>query len=210
MLVWKAWERWSCPSLLYRWTHMWYLNSVQFSRSVVSNSLQPHGLQHARHPCLENSSPPPGAHLILCCPLLPSSIFPSIRVFSNESVLRSVGLNIEFQLQHQSFQWIVRTDFLWVGSPCCPRDSEESSPTPQFKSINSSALSFLYSPTLTSRCWYKGTLRVKCSEREAWASLLNLHSNASLHSDTWAVQESCLTDLRLCPTFMIGAHRCVL
>ena len=94
MLVWKAWERWSCPSLLYRWTHMWYLNSVQFSRSVVSNSLQPHGLQHARHPCLENSSPPPGAHLFLCCPLLPSSIFPSIRVFSNESVLRSVGLNI--------------------------------------------------------------------------------------------------------------------
>ena len=37
-----------------------------------------------------------------------------------------------------------------VGSPCSPRDSQESSPTPQFKSINSSALSFLYSPTLTS------------------------------------------------------------
>ena len=37
-----------------------------------------------------------------------------------------------------------------VGSPCCPRDSQESSPTPQFKSINSSALSFLYSPTLAS------------------------------------------------------------
>ena len=37
-----------------------------------------------------------------------------------------------------------------VGSPCCPRDSQESSPTPQFKTINSSALSFLYSPTLTS------------------------------------------------------------
>ena len=37
-----------------------------------------------------------------------------------------------------------------VGSPCSPRDSQESSPTPQFKSINSSALSFLYGPTLTS------------------------------------------------------------
>ena len=37
-----------------------------------------------------------------------------------------------------------------VGSPCSPRDSQESSPTPQFKSINSSALSFLHSPTLTS------------------------------------------------------------
>ena len=51
MLVWKAWERWSCPSLMYRWTHMWFLSSVQFSRSVMSNSLRPHGLQHARPPC---------------------------------------------------------------------------------------------------------------------------------------------------------------
>ena len=60
---------------------------------------------------------------------------------------------LEFQLQHQSFQWIFRTDFLQdglVGSPYCPRDSQESSPTPQFKSINSSVLSFLYGPTLTS------------------------------------------------------------
>ena len=56
---------------------------------------------------------------------------------------------LEFQLQHQSFQWIFRIDFLLdgqVGSSCCPRDSQESSPTRQFKSINSSALSFL-SPT---------------------------------------------------------------
>ena len=37
-----------------------------------------------------------------------------------------------------------------VGSPCCPRDSQESCPTPQFKNINSLVLSFLYSPTLTS------------------------------------------------------------
>ena len=54
---------------------------------------------------------------------------------------------LEFQLQHQSFQWIFRTDFLQdglVGSPCCPRDSQESSPTPQFKSISSLVLSFLY------------------------------------------------------------------
>ena len=56
----------------------------------------------------------------------------------------------EVQRQHQSFQWIFRTDFLYdwlVGSPCSPRDSQESSPTPQFKSISSSMLSFLYSPT---------------------------------------------------------------
>ena len=60
---------------------------------------------------------------------------------------------LEFQLQHQSFQWTPRTDLLYdglLGSPCSPRDSQESSPTPQFKSINFSALSFLHSLTLTS------------------------------------------------------------
>ena len=60
---------------------------------------------------------------------------------------------LEFQLQHQSFQWIFRNDFLLdglVGSPCSPRDSQESSPTPQFKSIDSSVLGFLYGTTLTS------------------------------------------------------------
>ena len=60
---------------------------------------------------------------------------------------------LEFQLQHQSFQWTPRTDLLYDGLggfPYSPRDSQESSPTPQFKSINSLVLSFLYSPTLTS------------------------------------------------------------
>ena len=60
---------------------------------------------------------------------------------------------LEFLLQHGSFQWTLRTELLQnglVGSPCSPRDSQESSLTPQFKSINSSALSFLYSPALTS------------------------------------------------------------
>ena len=74
-------------------------SSVQFSRPVMSDSLWPHELQHARPPC---PSPTPGVypnscplsqwchptHLILCRPLLLlSSIFPSIRVFSNESAL---------------------------------------------------------------------------------------------------------------------------
>ena len=69
------------------------------SHSVVSDSLRPHGLQHARLPCpspmpraYSNSCPSavmPSKHLILCLPLLlPPSIFPSIRVLSNESVLR--------------------------------------------------------------------------------------------------------------------------
>ena len=73
--------------------------SVQFSCSVVSNSLWPHGLQHARLPCpsptfgaYSNSCPlcqvMPCSHLILYHPLLlPPSIFPNITVFSNESIL---------------------------------------------------------------------------------------------------------------------------
>ena len=55
---------------------------------------------------------------------------------------------LEFQLQHQSFWWTPRTYLLQDGlveSPCSPRDSQESSPTPQLKSINFSALSFLQS-----------------------------------------------------------------
>ena len=64
-----------------------------------------------------------------------------------------VGKVLEFQLQHNSFQRNPRADLQngLVRSPCSPRDSQESSPTPQFKSINSSALSFLHSPTLTSK-----------------------------------------------------------
>ena len=63
------------------------------------------------------------SHLL---PLLPS-VFPNIRIFSNESKV------LELQLQHQSFQCIFRADFLsdgLVSSPCSPRDSQESSPAP--------------------------------------------------------------------------------
>ena len=75
------------------------------------------------------------------------------RFFQWANSSHEVAKVLEFQLQHQSFQWIFRTDFLYNGlggSPYCSRDSRESSPAPQFKSINSSELSFLYSPTLTS------------------------------------------------------------
>ena len=95
----------------------------------------------------------PSNHLILFHPLLLlSSVFPSIRVFSNESVLCirwpkywsfSISLSNEYS-ELISF----RIDFFL--SLCCPRDSQESSPPPQFKSINSLVLSFLYSPTVTS------------------------------------------------------------
>ena len=74
-------------------------------------------------------------------------------LFQWVSSSHQVAKILEFQLQHQSFQRTPRADLLQnglVGSPCSPRDSQESSPTPQFKSINSSALSFLYNPILTS------------------------------------------------------------
>ena len=92
----------------------------------------------------------PSNHLILCRPLLLlPSIFPSIRVISNEWVLRirwpkywSFSLSISLS---NEYAVLISLDGL-VGSPCCPRNSQESSPTPQFKSINSLVLSFLYSP----------------------------------------------------------------
>ena len=74
-------------------------------------------------------------------------------LFQWVSSSHQVAKVLEFQLHHQSFQWLFRTDLLWDGlvwSPCSPRDSQETSLTPQFKSINSSVLSFLHSPTLTS------------------------------------------------------------
>ena len=54
----------------------------------------------------------PSNHLILCHPLLLPSIFPSIRVFSVGQFFTQVAKVLELQLQHQSFQWILRTDFL--------------------------------------------------------------------------------------------------
>ena len=69
------------------------------------------------------------------------------------SSLHQLAQVLALQLQHQSFQWLFRTDFLQDGlvwSPCCPRDSQESSATPLFKGINSSVLSFIYGATLTS------------------------------------------------------------
>ena len=93
-------------------------------------------------------------NLILYHPLLLlPSIFPRIRAFSNESAIRIRWPALELQLQHQPFQWIFRIDFLqdWlVWSTCSPRDSQESSPTPQFKNINSVVLSLLYGTTFTS------------------------------------------------------------
>ena len=113
----------------------------------ITNSRSP-------HKPMSIESVMPSNHIILCHPLLLlPSIFPSMRVFSKVSSLCQVTKVLEFQLQHQSFQWIFRTDFLkdgLSGSPCCPRASQESSPAPQFESISSSALSLLSGPILTS------------------------------------------------------------
>ena len=97
----------------------------------------------------------PSNHLILCHPLLlQSSIFPSLRVFSNESFLLIMWPKYwSFSFGIHPSNELFRVDFLqdWlIWSPCSPRDSPESSPAPQFKSINSLALSLLYDPTLTS------------------------------------------------------------
>ena len=92
-------------------------------------------------------------------PSLPlSSPFPlAFNLFQHQGLFQWVGSSHQvakvLELQHQSFQWIFRTGFLYdwmVWSPCSPRDSQESYPAPQFRSINSLALSFLYSSILTS------------------------------------------------------------
>ena len=97
----------------------------------------------------------PSSHLILCQPLIfmPSVLSQHQGLFQWVSSSHHIAKVLEFQLQHQSFQWICRVDFFldWlVWSPCCPRDSQESSPALQLKSINSLALNLLYGPTLTS------------------------------------------------------------
>ena len=107
-------------------THVSLLNfkSVQFSHSVLSDSLQCHGLQHGRPPC---PSPPPGIYSNSCplswwChPTTSSSVVTSPLAFNLSqhqglfqwvSSSHQVAKVLEFQLQHQSFQWIFRTDFL--------------------------------------------------------------------------------------------------
>ena len=138
--------------------------SVQFSHSVVSDSLQPHESQHARPPC---PSPTPRLYSNTC----PSSRWchstNSSSVVPFSACPQSFLVSGSFQMsqlfawggQHVSFSFsispsnehpgLISLDGL-VGSSCNPRDSQESSPTPQLKSINFSALSFLHSPTLTS------------------------------------------------------------
>ena len=115
-------------------------SSVQFSRSVVSDSLQPHESQHTTPPC---PSPTPGVYSNscpssrLCHPAISSSAvpfsscpqsLPASGSFPMSQLFSWGGQSIGVQLQHQSFQWTPRTYLLQdglIGSPCSPRDSQD-------------------------------------------------------------------------------------
>ena len=135
-----------------------------FSLKIRSNSLWPQGLQHSRLPCpslslgvCSNSCPMSPVMLsnplILCHPLhLLPSVFPSIRVFSNESALHISWpkyWSISFSTSPSS-EYSGLISFRIDLFSCSPRNSQESSPTPQFETLNSLALSLLYGLTLTS------------------------------------------------------------
>ena len=136
--------------------HQNQFSSFQFSCSAVSDSLRPHESQHTRPPC---PSPTPGVHSDSrpsswwCHPAISSSV---VLFFSCPQPLpasESFPMSQLFAWGGQSTGVSPLVSFLQnglVGSPCSPRDSQESSPTPQYKHINSSALSLLHSPTLTS------------------------------------------------------------
>ena len=138
--------------------------SLQFSCSVMSDSLRPHGLQHTRPPCL---SPSPRVYSNSCplsrrCHptisssvplLLLPSVFPSIRVFSNESTLCitwpkywSFSFNISPSNEHSG---LISFRMDWLDLLAVQGTLKSLLQHHKFKSINSSALSFLYSPTLS-------------------------------------------------------------
>ena len=138
--------------------------SVQFSHSVMSGSIWPHGLQHVRLPY---PSPTPGAcskscpSSQWCHPTISSSVVPISSCLQSFPASGSFPMSQFFTTGGQSIEASASASVLpmntqdwsplgWTGWISCPRDSQESSPTPQFKSINFSALSFLYSPNLTS------------------------------------------------------------
>ena len=141
------------------------MNSVQFSHSVMSlcdpmdcsmADLPVHHQLLSLPKLMSIESVMPSNHFILCRTLLLlPSILPSIQVFSNESALRirwqkywSFSFNISPSSEHPGLIFF-RMDWLDL---LAVQGTLKSSPTPQFKSIDSSALSFLHSPTLTSIC----------------------------------------------------------
>ena len=138
--------------------------SVQLSLSVMSNSLQHHGLQDARPPC-PSPTPRPYSNSCpssqWCHPTITTSVVPFSSCLQSFSVSGSFPMSQFFASGGQIIGVSASASVLptniqeWFPSGlvefhCSPRDSQESSPTSQFKSINSSMFSSLYSPTLTS------------------------------------------------------------
>ena len=141
------------------------ISSLQSSCSVVFDSLRPNELQYTRPPCPSST---PGVHSDSrpssqwCHPAISSSVVPFSSCPQSLPPSESFPMSQLFAWGDQSTGVSTLASFLpknpsadllqngLVGSPCSPRDSQESSPTSQFKSINSSALSLLHSPTLTS------------------------------------------------------------
>ena len=133
------------------WTNMLYLRSVQLLSHVQLFAIPWTATGLPVHHQLPESTQTHvhrvGDAIQLSHPLWSPSSAPNPSqhqgLFQWVSSSHQVAKVLEFQLQQQPFQWTPRTDLLldgMVGSPCCPRDSQESSPTPQFKSINSLAL----------------------------------------------------------------------
>ena len=115
------------------------------SPGVCSNSCP---LSQLCHPTISSSVLPFSS----CLQFFPTSgSFPMSQLFTSGS--QSIGASVSASVLLMNIKdWFPLNWLVW--SPCNPRDSQESSPTPQFKSINSSVLSFLYGPTLTSICDY--------------------------------------------------------
>ena len=139
--------------------------TLLFSHSVMPDSLWPHVPQHTRLSCPSLLPELAQIHVhwvndaIQPSHPLPYPFLPAFYLSQHQGLFRWLGSLhqvakvLELQLQYQSFQWTFSTDFLldWlVWSPCSPRDSQESSPAPQFDSMSSSMLRLLYGPTLTS------------------------------------------------------------
>ena len=138
---------------------------IQFSCSVVSDSLRPHEPQHARPPCpspttavYPNSCPLSWwCHATISSSVVPFSScpqsFPAAGSFQMRQLFASGGQSIGVSGSTSVLPMNPGLIFFrmnWLDLLAVQGTSQESSPTPQFKSINSSALSFLYSPTLTS------------------------------------------------------------
>ena len=130
-------------------------NSISSLQSLsVSDSLRPHGLQHTRPPCpsptlraYSNSCPSSRwCHSTISSSVVPFSSclqsFPTLGSVQMSQFFASGGQNIGVSASVSVLPMNIQ-DWL-VGSPCSPRDSQESSPIPQFKSINSLVLSWTW------------------------------------------------------------------